>query len=83
MEGGPPLAPPAVWLTLEILWRCIRPDGSEARCVLVPARPVNTVVWYLNNVVQGFREFEDVDEAREWAVSTLWTALPMPERCHH
>ncbi len=35
--------------------------------------------WYLNDVVQGVRDFEDVEEAREWAVSTLWTALPMPE----
>ncbi len=67
----------------ELLWRCTRPDGSEARCVLVPARPVNTVVWYLNDVAQGARDFEDVDEARPWAVSTLWTALPMPERCQH
>ena len=67
----------------EILWCCTRPDGSEARCVLVPARPVNTVVWYLNDVVQGVRDFEDADEARHWAVNTLWTALHMPERCHH
>ena len=42
-----------------------------------PARPVTTVVWYLNDVVQGVRDFEDVDEAREWAVNTLWVALPM------
>ena len=28
-------------------------------------------------------ENEDADEARHWAVSTLWMALPMPERCHH
>ena len=48
---------------------------------LVPARPVNTVVWYLNDVVQGVRDFEDAEEARGWALSTLWTALPMPERC--
>ncbi len=70
---------------VEILWHSTRPDGSEATCVLVPARPVNTVVWYLNDVVQGARDFEDVDEARHWAVSTLWTALPMGglERCHH
>ncbi len=37
----------------EILWRCTRPEGAESRCVLVPARPVNSVVWYLNDVVQG------------------------------
>ncbi len=32
---------------------------------------------------QGVREFEDVEEARHWAVSTLWTALRMGhvERC--
>ena len=66
----------------EVLWRCTRPDGAEAKCVLVPARPVNTVVWYLNDVVQGVRDFEDADEARHWAVSALWTALPVPERCH-
>ncbi len=48
----------------EILWRCTRPDGAEAKCVLVPARPVNSVVWYLNNVVQGVQEFENADEAR-------------------
>ena len=63
--------------------RCTRPDGSEAKCVLVSAQPVNTVVWYLNDVVQGFREFDDMAEACHWAVSTLWTALPMPERCQH
>ena len=66
----------------EILWRCTRPDGTEARCVLAPARPVNSVVWYLNDVVQGARDFEDADEARHWAVNTLWTALPLPERHH-
>ncbi len=43
---------------------------------------VNTVVWYLNDVVQGVRDFKDVEEARHWAVSTLWTALPILERCH-
>ncbi len=46
--------------------------------MLAPARPVNTVVWYLNDVVQGVRDFEDAEEARGWALSTLWTALPMP-----
>ncbi len=56
----------------EILWRCTRPDGSEARCVLVPAQPANTAVWYLNDVVQGVRDFENVDEAREWALHALW-----------
>ena len=68
----------------EVLWRCTRPDGSEARRVQVPARPVNTVVWYLNDMVQGVRDFEDVEEARHWAGSTLWTALPLPtrQRCH-
>ncbi len=40
----------------EILWRSTRPDGSEARCVLVPARPVNTVVWYLNDVVMAVED---------------------------
>ena len=49
----------------------------------LPARPVNTVVWYLNDVVQGVRDFENVGEARHWAVNTLWTALPMGQRCHH
>jgi|TARA_B100000315_G_scaffold231749_1_gene243324 hypothetical protein len=70
---------------VEMLYRYTRADGSEAKCVLVPARPVNTVVWYLNDKVQGFREFEDVDEAREWATTTLWTALPIParHRCSH
>ena len=71
------MAPP------EILWCCTRPAGSEAKCVLVPARPVNTVVWYLNDVVQGVRDFKNAEEAREWALSTVWTALPMPERCQH
>ncbi len=55
----------------EVLWLCTRPDGSEARCVLVPGRPVNTVVWYLNDVVQGVQDFDDADEARHWAVSAL------------
>ncbi len=68
----------------EILWRCTRPDGSEARCVLVPAWPVNVVVWYLNDVAQVSGDFKDAEEARHWAVNTLWTALPMGhvERCH-
>ncbi len=61
----------------EILWHCTRPDGSEARCVLVPGRPVNTVVWHLNDVAQGARDFGSVGEARHWAVSALRTALPM------
>ena len=47
--------------------------------MLVPARLVNTVVWYLNDVVRGVRDFENVEEARHWAGSTLWTALPMPD----
>ena len=51
--------------------------------MLVPARPVNTVVWYLNDVVQGARDFKNAEEARRWGVSTLWTALPVPERCQH
>ena len=65
-------------------WARTRLDGSEARCVLMPARPVNTVVWYLHDVVQGVRDVENVDEARHWAVSTLWTALPIRarQRCH-
>ena len=39
---------------------------------------------YLNDKVQGVRDFEDLNEARLWAVSTLWAALPLgdPERCH-
>ena len=48
----------------------------------MPGRPVKTVIWYLNGVVQGVRDFEHVEEGRHWAVSTLWTALPMSERCH-
>ncbi len=69
----------------EVLWRSTLPDGSEARCVLLPAQPVNFVVWYLNDVVQGVRDFEDVEEAREWATTTLWLALPVPAcpRCSH
>ncbi len=55
----------------EVLWRHTLLDGSVAHCVLAPARPVNFVVWYLNDVVQGVREFEDVEEAREWATTTL------------
>ena len=56
---------------------------KEYRNVRWAARPVNTVVWYLNSVVQGVRDFENADEAREWAVNILWTALPVSERCHH
>ena len=41
------------------------------------------MVWYLNDLVQGVRDFENIEEARHWAVNTLWTALPMPERCQH
>ena len=80
----PALALPHRMAPPEILWRCTRPDGAEARCVLVPARPVNSVVWFLNDVAQGVRDLEDADEARDWAVSTLWIALQMGhvERCH-
>ncbi len=66
--------------TPEILWRSTRLDGSEAACVLVPTRQVSFVVWYLNDKFQGVRNFEDVEEAREWATTTLWLALPIPAR---
>ena len=55
----------------EELWRFTRSDGAVLHCVLAPARPVNFVVWYLDDVVQGVREFEDEDDARAWAHDEL------------
>ncbi len=77
-QRGPALAVPRSMAAPEVLWRHPRPDGSEAHCILVRAKPINFVVWYLNDVVQGVREFEGVEEAREWTTTTLWVALP----CH-
>ena len=66
----------------ELLWRSTIPDGSQARCVLSPAGPTSFVVWDLDGIVQGVREFEDIDEARAWATMTLRAALrrsPAPD----
>ena len=66
----------------ELLWRSTIPDGSQARCVLSPAQPTSFVVWDLDGIVQGVREFEDIDEARAWATTTLRAALrrsPAPD----
>ncbi len=68
----------------EVLWRYPLPDGSEAACVLVPAQQVSFVAWYLNDKFQGVCDFEDGEDAREWATTTLWLALQITPRarCH-
>ena len=61
----------------KLLWRSTIPDGSQVRCVLAPTQPTTFVVWDLDGIVQGVREFEEFDEARAWATTTLWAALPI------
>ena len=59
----------------EVLWRLTRPDGRVAHCVLTPGTCTSYVVWYLDGVVQGVRDFADVGSARMWAHGELWWAL--------
>ena len=61
----------------ELRWCSTIPDGSQVRCVLAPTQPTTFVVWDLECIVQGVREFEDFDEARAWATTTLRAALPI------
>lgn len=55
------MAPPTT------LWRLRLPDGSVARCVLVPAWPKHGVVWYVDDEIRGVEEFLDLSQARERA----------------
>ena len=41
----------------EVLWRLTRPDDRVAHCVLTPGTRRSFVVWYLDDVVQGVRDF--------------------------
>lgn len=41
------------------LWRLQHPDGSSARAMLVPHGSGCSLVWWVNERIEGAEEFED------------------------